>query len=74
VSTKLMYFIFKVMIVIAFVMAVIAFFNFIAQGGLKMELIIGVAAGLIIGWWFLPQPQFMRDLYLKLFPGGDQEH
>jgi hypothetical protein len=32
-----------------------------------IELIIGICAGCIVGWWFLPQPQFMKDLYTKLF-------
>lgn len=31
-----------------------------------MTLIIGVAVGLFVGWWFLPQPQWAQDLYTRL--------
>ena len=30
------------------------------------EFIIGLVAGLIIGWNFLPQPQWVKDLLAKL--------
>jgi hypothetical protein len=32
-----------------------------------MSLIIGIGIGLIVGWWFLPQPQFVKDIYNRLF-------
>lgn len=31
-----------------------------------LELIIGVAIGLIVGWNFLPQPAFMQNLMSKI--------
>lgn len=24
-------------------------------------------AGLLTGWWFIPQPQWAKDLYAKIF-------
>jgi hypothetical protein len=35
-----------------------------------MTLIIGIGIGLVVGWWLLPQPQFMKDLYVRFFGGG----
>lgn len=32
-----------------------------------MELIIGVTVGVLLGWWVLPQPEFMKNLYTKIF-------
>jgi hypothetical protein len=31
------------------------------------ELIVGVVAGLLVGWWFVPQPQWVKNLYDKWF-------
>lgn len=30
------------------------------------EFFIGVAVGLVVGWWFVPQPQWAKDLYAKV--------
>lgn len=29
------------------------------------EFVLGVAVGLVIGWNFLPQPQFVKDFFSK---------
>lgn len=31
-----------------------------------IELLVGFAAGLIVGWNFLPQPQWVLDLIAKI--------
>lgn len=31
-----------------------------------IELLIGFAAGLVVGWWFIPQPAFMQRLRDKV--------
>ena len=36
------------------------------------ELLIGAGIGLIVGWWFFPQPQWLKDLYTKWFGGSDE--
>jgi hypothetical protein len=30
------------------------------------DLLIGVAIGLVVGWNFLPQPQWVKDLWSKI--------
>lgn len=30
------------------------------------EFIIGVAIGLVVGWWFLPQPEWLKKMYAKM--------
>lgn len=30
------------------------------------ELIIGLIVGIVVGWNILPQPQFIKDLWVKL--------
>jgi len=30
------------------------------------DLLIGVVIGLVVGWNFLPQPQWVRDLWAKI--------
>jgi hypothetical protein len=32
-----------------------------------MELILGIGLGLVIGWWFLPQPEWAKALYTRFF-------
>lgn len=27
---------------------------------------LGIAMGLVVGWWLLPQPSFMKRLYEKI--------
>ena len=29
-------------------------------------LILGIIIGLLLGWWFLPQPEFVKRLYVWL--------
>lgn len=31
-----------------------------------IELGLGVAIGLVVGWWFLPQPMWMKNLWTKI--------
>jgi hypothetical protein len=33
---------------------------------IKMELLMGLALGVILGWIFLPQPQGLRDMAADL--------
>lgn len=31
------------------------------------ELLIGVGVGLVLGWFFIPQPLWIKDLYTRWF-------
>lgn len=31
-----------------------------------VSFILGTAVGLVVGWWFIPQPQWAKDVYAKL--------
>ena len=31
-----------------------------------LEIAVGVVAGLLIGWWFLPQPAWVKALWVKI--------
>lgn len=34
-------------------------------------LALGFAGGLLVGWWFLPQPGWAKSLYARFFGGSD---
>ena len=46
----------------------VLYLNIFEQKGMsiKMELLMGLALGVILGWIFLPQPQGLRDMAADL--------
>lgn len=36
-----------------------------------MELALGFVVGLVVGWFFLPTPQWAKDIYAKIFGGSE---
>lgn len=32
-----------------------------------IQIICAFVGGLLCGWWFIPQPQWAKDLYTKIF-------
>lgn len=31
-----------------------------------IEFMLGIAVGLVVGWFFVPQPQWAKDMYSKI--------